>query len=54
MEERRGGRGRFSGVCERQQETETMWKFDQSGMDGWRKSERFLGLNYKNKIRSMM
>ena len=33
MEERRGGRGRFSGVCERQQETETMWKFDQSGMD---------------------
>ena len=31
MEERRGGRGRFSGVCERQQET--MWKFDQSGMD---------------------
>ena len=29
MEGRRGGRGRFSGVCERQQETETMWKFDQ-------------------------
>ena len=29
MEGRRGGRGRFSDVCERQQETETMRKFDQ-------------------------
>ena len=29
MEGRRDERGRFSGVCERQQETETMWKFDQ-------------------------
>ena len=28
MEGKRGRRGRFSGVCERQQETETMWKFD--------------------------
>ena len=29
MEGRIGRRGKFSGVCERQQETETMRKFDQ-------------------------
>ena len=29
MEVRICGKGRFSGVCERQHETEIMWKFDQ-------------------------